>query len=51
GLAYNSENYSGFAWTMFLGGRYFFNHDYGALLELGYGVTYINIGIAKKFRT
>ena len=39
------------AWAMFVGGRYFFNHDFAAMLEIGFGVTFINAGIAVKFRT
>lgn len=38
-----------FAWSWFVGGRYYFNDQLAAVLELGYGVTYANIGIAYKF--
>jgi len=35
--------------SLYLGGRYFFTDNIAALLELGYGVSYLNIGIALKF--
>ena len=38
-----------FAWSWFVGGRYYFNDQLAAMMELGYGVTYANIGIAYKF--
>ena len=34
--------------SWFLGGRYYFNENFAGLLELGYGVAYINLGIALK---
>ncbi len=40
---------TGFVWAWFVGGRYYFNDQFAAMLELGYGVTYANIGIAYKF--
>ncbi len=40
---------SGFAFSWFLGGRYYFTDNLAGLLELGYGVAYINLGIALKF--
>lgn len=46
-----NDNYNettlAFAW--FLGGRYYFNDILAGMLELGYGPTYLNIGIAYKF--
>lgn len=35
------------AW--FIGGRYFFSDSFAAMLELGYGVAYLNLGVALKF--
>ncbi len=40
---------SGLAWSWFLGGRYYFQDNLAAMLELGYGISYLNIGIAVKF--
>jgi hypothetical protein len=34
------------AW--FVGARYYFSNKFAAMLELGYGITYLNIGIALK---
>lgn len=39
----------GFVWSWYVGGRYYFTDQLAAMLELGYGVTYANIGIAYKF--
>ncbi len=44
-----SDSSTGFVWAWFVGGRYYFNDNFAAMLELGYGVTYGNIGIAYKF--
>ncbi|MBL7929694.1 MAG: hypothetical protein JNL47_09545 [Bacteroidia bacterium] len=35
--------------TAYAGGRYFFNQKIGALAEVGYGVSYLTIGLAYKF--
>lgn len=35
--------------SFFLGGRYYFSDAMAAMLELGYGVAYLNIGVAFKF--
>jgi hypothetical protein len=35
------------AW--FVGGRYYFTETFAAMAEFGYGVTYLNLGIALKF--
>jgi hypothetical protein len=39
----------GFISAFFIGGRYYFNDNIGAMLELGYGIAYLNIGVAIKF--
>jgi len=44
-----SASSSGLAWSWFIGGRYWFKETLGAMLELGYGISYLNIGIAAKF--
>jgi hypothetical protein len=40
---------SGIAWSWFIGGRYWFNDKVAGLLELGYGIAYLNLGVAFKF--
>jgi hypothetical protein len=35
--------------TAYAGGRYFFNPKFGALAEVGYGVSYLTLGLAYKF--
>ena len=45
---YSASN-GGFTGSFFLGGRYYFNPQWAAMLELGYGVSYINLGVAYRF--
>lgn len=40
---------SGLGLTGFLGARYYFSNSFGAQLELGYGVSVLNLGVAYKF--
>jgi hypothetical protein len=35
--------------SLYVGGRYYFSDNLAALAELGYGVAYLNVGIALKF--
>ncbi len=35
--------------TLYLGGRYYFSDSFGALLEIGYGIAYLNLGLTYKF--
>jgi hypothetical protein len=35
--------------SAYIGGRYFFGNNFAALAELGYGVAFLNIGVAMKF--
>ena len=35
--------------SAYIGGRYFFTDNLAAWMELGYGVAYINLGVALKF--
>lgn len=39
---------SGFIWAGFIGGRYYFKENFAGMLELGYGIAYLNIGVALK---
>ena len=43
------DSSASFAWSWFVGGRYYFTDNLAAMLELGYGITYGNVGIAYKF--
>lgn len=53
GTVYDNYNYksssSGLAYSWFIGGRYFFTDKFGAMLELGYGIAYLNLGVSLKF--
>jgi hypothetical protein len=50
---FGNENYTGSSngliWAWFLGARYYFSERLAAMLELGYGVAYLNLGVALKF--
>ena len=63
-LSYNAlkykDNYSGGGYvgnygsggtgfTAFVGGRYYFSEHIAAMAELGYGVSYLTVGLAFKF--
>lgn len=53
GTALGGYNYtssaSGVAWSWFVGGRYWFSEKFAGMLELGYGISYLNLGVALKF--
>jgi hypothetical protein len=49
GTGDTNYNETAFIWSWFVGGRYYFTDNFAAMLELGYGATYGNIGIAYKF--
>jgi hypothetical protein len=34
--------------SWYIGGRYYFNDKLDGMLELGYGISYINLGVALK---
>ena len=40
---------SGTGFTLYVGGRYFFSQNIAAFAELGYGVSYLTLGLAFKF--
>ncbi len=44
-----SANSSTFVWSIYIGGRYYFSETFAAMLELGYGIAWLNIGVAFKF--
>ena len=39
----------GVVWSWFVGARYYFKENFAAMAELGYGIAYLNLGIALKF--
>ena len=39
----------GFIWAWFVGGRYYLKDTFALQAELGYGVTYLTLGVAFKF--
>jgi hypothetical protein len=41
-------NASSFVWSIYIGGRYYFSDSFAAMLELGYGIAWLNIGVAFK---
>ena len=43
-----SASGSGLAFSWFLGGRYYLTERIAGLLELGFGVAYVNVGVAIK---
>jgi|APDOM4702015191_1054821.scaffolds.fasta_scaffold218748_2 hypothetical protein len=47
GYDYGSS-WGGIRTAEFIGARYYFSEKFAAMLELGYGVTYLNLGIALK---
>ncbi len=44
-----SASASGLAWSTYIGGRYYFKPNLAGMLELGYGISYLNLGVALKF--
>lgn len=40
---------SGLVSSFFIGGRYYFSDSMAAMLELGYGIAYLNLGVAFRF--
>jgi hypothetical protein len=47
GFDYNAS--SGLFFTVYVGGRYYFTPSVAAFAELGYGISYLNLGVAFKF--
>jgi hypothetical protein len=40
---------SGLVWSWFIGARYYFTDKIAGMVELGYGIAYLNLGVAMKF--
>jgi hypothetical protein len=49
---FNQYSYTGsslnLAWSLFAGGRYYFTDKVGAFMELGYGISYLTVGVTIK---
>lgn len=43
-----NESYGGFTYAFYVGGRYYFTESLAGMLELGYGISYLNLGVAFK---
>jgi len=43
-----AENVGGFTYSLFAGGRYYFDKKYAAFAELGFGAVYLTVGLAIK---
>jgi hypothetical protein len=43
------DSASHIAWAWFVGGRYYFRENMAAMAEIGYGVAYLNLGLAFSF--
>jgi hypothetical protein len=49
-VGYNySASSGGIVASWFVGGRYYFSNNFGAMAEIGYGITYLKLGVALKF--
>jgi hypothetical protein len=48
GIQPSAESVGGAVFGVFAGGRYYFNRNLAVQLEVGYGLSYLNIGIAYK---
>ena len=44
-----SASSSGLAYSYFIGARYYFSDSFGVMAELGYGISYLNLGVCLKF--
>lgn len=49
GYTYNGNYNSTVGLMPYLGGRYLFTNNLGAFAEVGYGIAYLNLGLALKF--
>ena len=46
---YFNASSSGLSIAWFAGARYYFSDNFAVMAEIGYGVAYLNLGIALKF--
>ncbi|MCB9024666.1 MAG: hypothetical protein H6542_08910 [Lentimicrobiaceae bacterium] len=43
-----SASSSGVIWSWYAGGRYYFSDKFAAMAEIGYGIAWLNLGVALK---
>ena len=43
-----STDGTGLAFSLYVGGRYYFNEHFAAMGEIGYGIAWLNLGVAYK---
>ena len=43
-----SASSSGLIWSWYAGGRYYFSEKFAAMAEIGYGIAWLNLGVALK---
>ncbi|MCA1764606.1 MAG: outer membrane beta-barrel protein [Cryomorphaceae bacterium] len=43
-----SNDSSGLAFSLYVGGRYYFSEHFAAMGEIGYGIAWLNLGVAYK---
>ncbi|PZX46447.1 hypothetical protein [Algoriphagus chordae] len=48
GSTYNANNSVGL--SLYAGGRYYFSDNFGGFAEVGYGVSYLTVGVAFKLQ-
>ena len=49
GYGFTHSTGSGIASSEFVGARYYFSNSFAVMGELGYGITWLNLGVALKF--
>lgn len=49
GISVDGAEASGILWGLHAGARYYFNEKFGVNAELGYGLSYLSIGLSYKF--
>lgn len=48
GFATGASSVGGFTWSTYIGARYYFTNKIAAMAEIGYGIAYLNLGVAFK---
>jgi hypothetical protein len=46
--SYNAASSGGFIFSGIIGARYFFSNKFGGMIEVGSGITHLNLGVALK---
>jgi len=49
-VVYGGPSYGGVAWSLYVGCRYRFTEKVGAFAELGYGISYLSLGVNFKLK-